>query len=241
MNEWDGVWRKKQRRRTVAEQSGLNLLFLATEWCCKKKKKRSSYWQTAFDRSLCSSPLCLHILTLRVQAVKERANQRERETYIRNGQTFKWLSKKKEKDEIESLNLRRINLVKMRLSKNELLLLQWKYDQEFKYIIKETKEKQLLTQTFLQVEPWRLLRGLWVLLLGRRATLGGICMCAKHRPVLGRCALFKKSVRLRRRRAPCKWMPRSPAANRVKRAIWHRAKHCGKYVKFLFPFWSGRW
>jgi len=35
--------------------------------------------------------------------------------------------------------------------------------------------------------------------------------------------------------APGERMPLSLAANQVKQTIWLGAKHCGKYVKFLFP------
>lgn len=41
--------------------------------------------------------------------------------------------------------------------------------------------------------------------------------------------------KMQKRRALGRRMPLSPTANQVKRTIWLGAKHCGKYVKFLFP------
>lgn len=93
---------------------------------------------------------------------------------------------------------------------------------------------------FLQVEPWRLWRGLWVLLLGKDSNTERRLHVCKVSPALRRSVVFKK-----KKKKACGdggVMPRadeclaSPAANRVKRTIWLRAKHCGKYVKFLFPF-----
>lgn len=99
--ERDKHSKRQRRERSEGECCGLNLLFLAAEWCSKKV----SHWQTPFDRRLCSIPLLTHILTVWV-GVRESKWVRGRKS---DGALEMWLHRNQQTMHNRAMNLYSLN------------------------------------------------------------------------------------------------------------------------------------